>query len=78
MHVEEIVTNHWKSYGRNYYCRYDYEGVESGAANAVLTHLRSQFSSLTGKKFGSYEVFYSVLRYICVLGLKYNKLWFLI
>jgi len=56
VHVEEIVTNHWKSYGRNYYCRYDYEGVDSSAANAVLNHLRSQFSSLTGKKFGSYEV----------------------
>ena len=50
------MTNHWKSYGRNYYCRYDYEGVDSGAANAVLTHLRGQFTSLTGKKFGGYEV----------------------
>ena len=50
------MTNHWKSYGRNYYCRYDYDGVDSGAANAVFAHLRSQFTSLTGKKFGGYEV----------------------
>lgn len=61
VHVEEIVTRHWKSYGRNYYCRYDYDGVEVGAANAVLNHLRGQFSSLVGKKFpaagaAAYEV----------------------
>merc|ERR1712063_192286 len=24
--VEDIVKAHWKKYGRNYYCRYDYEG----------------------------------------------------
>mmetsp|Transcript_10483 Transcript_10483/g.14465 ORF Transcript_10483/g.14465 Transcript_10483/m.14465 type:complete len:1069 (+) Transcript_10483:63-3269(+) len=56
VHVEEIVTAHWKSYGRNYYCRYDYEGVQSANANAVLAHLRGQFNTITGKKFGSYEV----------------------
>jgi len=26
--VENIVGEHWKTYGRNYYGRYDYEGVE--------------------------------------------------
>lgn len=57
VHVEEIVTNHWKSYGRNYYCRYDYEGVESAKANGVLNHLRSQFAALPGRSFaGGYTV----------------------
>merc|ERR1711972_953979 len=27
--VEEITKAHWKEYGRNYYCRYDYEGVDA-------------------------------------------------
>ncbi len=26
--VEELVTGHWKKYGRSYFCRYDYEEVE--------------------------------------------------
>lgn len=37
--VEDVVREHWKKYGRNYYCRYDYEGVESTAAAAVMEHL---------------------------------------
>nr|ALC74036.1 phosphoglucomutase [Gracilariopsis lemaneiformis] len=37
--IEEIVTEHWKKYGRNYFSRYDYEEVETDAANAVMSHL---------------------------------------
>lgn len=54
--VEQIVTAHWKTYGRNYYCRYDYEGVTSAAASAVFAHLRSSFASLAGAKLGSFVV----------------------
>jgi phosphoglucomutase len=58
VHVEEIVRKHWSIYGRNYYCRYDYEGVETGAANRLMTHLRGLFSTLPGQRFGTsgYEV----------------------
>ena len=56
VHVEEIVTQHWKTYGRNYYCRYDYDGVDTEAANAVLNHIRSNFNSLSGATFGSFTV----------------------
>ena len=56
VHVEEIVSNHWKSYGRNFYSRYDYEGVDSTKANAVLNHLRASFKTLPGTKFGSFTV----------------------
>ena len=27
--IEDIVTEHWKEYGRNYYQRYDYENLEN-------------------------------------------------
>lgn len=37
--VEDIVKSHWKKYGRNYFARYDYEEVESEAANTVMSHL---------------------------------------
>ncbi len=57
--VEDIVHEHWKTYGRNYYSRHDYEGVESDRANKLMTHLRSQLSDLPGKTFGSYTVQYA-------------------
>jgi len=43
--VEEIVKNHWKKYGRNYYTRYDYEGVEKDGALKMFDHLRSLFGT---------------------------------
>ena len=27
--IEEIMNDFWKTYGRNYYSRYDYEGVDT-------------------------------------------------
>jgi phosphoglucomutase len=58
VHIEEIVRNHWTTYGRNFYCRYDYEGVEKGKAEAVMKRLVDSFGSLPGSKFcgGKYEV----------------------
>jgi phosphoglucomutase len=38
--VEEIVREHWATYGRNHYTRYDYEEVPSDAAHGVMQHLR--------------------------------------
>ena len=32
--VAEIVREHWRDYGRNYYTRHDYEEVDADAANA--------------------------------------------
>ena len=39
--VQQIVENHWKRFGRNYYCRYDYENVSTTSADALMAHLRS-------------------------------------
>ncbi|MBL0939301.1 MAG: alpha-D-glucose phosphate-specific phosphoglucomutase [Gemmatimonadaceae bacterium] len=50
--VEQIVRAHWAEYGRNYYTRYDYEGVPTEAANSVMAHLRSQLASLPGQVLG--------------------------
>ena len=38
--VEEIVREHWATYGRNHYTRYNYEEVPSDAAHGVMQHLR--------------------------------------
>ncbi|GET88299.1 phosphoglucomutase, putative [Leishmania tarentolae] len=34
--VQQIVEEHWATYGRNYYSRYDYEDVSAEAAKAVM------------------------------------------
>jgi phosphoglucomutase len=56
--VEQIVREHWQLYGRNYYSRHDYEGVDSERANTLVQHVQSAMPSLKGKKFGTYEVAY--------------------
>ena len=34
--VGDIVRQHWRTYGRNYYSRYDYETVDSSAAQQMV------------------------------------------
>ncbi|MDQ6969096.1 MAG: alpha-D-glucose phosphate-specific phosphoglucomutase, partial [Mariprofundus sp.] len=46
--VATILSEHWQKYGRNYYSRHDYEGVDSAAATQVLQNVRDQFDSLPG------------------------------
>lgn len=54
--VEDIVKDHWKTYGRNYYCRWDFEGVEKAGANAMVDKMRKDTKINTGKKVGSYTI----------------------
>jgi phosphoglucomutase len=56
--VEQIVREHWQTYGRNYYSRHDYEGVKSDRANTLMDNLRSSLPNLQGKQLGSYQVEY--------------------
>ena len=45
--VEDIVKEHWQQYGRNFYTRYDYEGVESEKADKVMKMLLSKQGEIT-------------------------------
>jgi len=54
--VEQIVQGHWRKFGRNFYSRHDYEGLESDSANDLMDHLRESLTGLPGKCFGDYEV----------------------
>jgi phosphoglucomutase len=54
--VSDIVNQHWQTYGRNYYSRHDYEGVDTDAANGLIDNLRSQLATLPGKTFGDVTV----------------------
>jgi len=37
--VEDVAVQHWKEYGRNYYARYDYEGVDKAKAEEMMAML---------------------------------------
>jgi len=51
-----LVRNHWRDYGRNYYSRHDYEGVDISAATAMMDDLRTRLSTLPGTQFGTLTV----------------------
>ena len=46
--VADIVREHWRTYGRNYYARHDYEDIETAKANDVIKHLRDRLPKLPG------------------------------
>lgn len=54
--METIVRDHWSKFGRNFYSRYDYEGLPTEAASGVMQHLRDSFTTLVGATFGKYSV----------------------
>ncbi|HIK57325.1 MAG TPA: alpha-D-glucose phosphate-specific phosphoglucomutase [Synechococcales cyanobacterium M55_K2018_004] len=57
--VEQIVREHWQTYGRNFYSRHDYEAVQSDRAHALVDYIHAQMPSLKGKTFGAYTVDYA-------------------
>ena len=57
--VAEIVTEHWRKFGRNFYTRHDYEAVDSEAANGLVDHLRILLPDLPGKRLGDFTVAYA-------------------
>ncbi|BCH58358.1 MULTISPECIES: alpha-D-glucose phosphate-specific phosphoglucomutase [Rhizobium/Agrobacterium group] len=54
--VQDIVRQHWASYGRNFYSRHDYEEVDSDAANGLMDALRAKLATLPGTMIGALKV----------------------
>ncbi|KAK9804971.1 hypothetical protein WJX73_005729 [Symbiochloris irregularis] len=55
--VEQIALDHWAKYGRNFFSRYDYEGIDNEPANKMMDHLRQVIKdSPKGTKLGDFEV----------------------
>ena len=57
--VAEIVTDHWRRFGRNYYTRHDYESVDLAGAEGLMDHLRILLPGLPGQQLGSETVSYA-------------------
>ena len=54
--VELVVKAHWRLYGRHYYARHDYDGLDLTVANDLIGSLRQNLSTLKGRKLGSLEI----------------------
>ncbi|MDO7844116.1 alpha-D-glucose phosphate-specific phosphoglucomutase [Sphingomonas immobilis] len=54
--VADIATEHWAKYGRNYYARHDYEGVDSAAADALMAALRGKLTELPGSTVNGLKI----------------------
>jgi phosphoglucomutase len=54
--VEDIVTAHWKKYGRNYYARWDFEGMDKSKCEAMVAKMRTDAAANTGKVVGGYTI----------------------
>ncbi|HEY7496216.1 MAG TPA: alpha-D-glucose phosphate-specific phosphoglucomutase [Candidatus Tectomicrobia bacterium] len=44
--VAEVLRNHWQRFGRSYFQRHDYEGLDAHAATEMLTALRHKLPTL--------------------------------
>jgi len=49
--VEQIATEHWAKFGRNYFSRYDYEEVTSAQGEEVMKHVTAEYASAVGKTY---------------------------
>jgi phosphoglucomutase len=56
MSVADLVREHWRTYGRNYYTRHDYEEIDLSAARGLMGALREATKTLPGKSFGGHKV----------------------
>jgi phosphoglucomutase len=46
--VADLMADHWRTFGRNYYSRHDYEAVDAGRAAQMMDALRCRLAALPG------------------------------
>ncbi len=54
--VEQITTEHWQRYGRSYFIRFDFEGIDSALADKLMADLENKLPSLDGKTYGNFTI----------------------
>ncbi|XP_066989333.1 phosphoglucomutase-1 [Macrobrachium rosenbergii] len=62
--VEKALHNHWQTYGRNFFTRYDYENCEADPCNAMMAELDalSNDPSMIGKELSHGSKTYKVAK----------------
>ena len=54
--VAEIAEDHWRKFGRNYYARHDYEGIDTEIAQSMMRDLVASLGDLSGRTFGTLTI----------------------
>ena len=54
--IVQLQSDHWRSFGRNYYSRHDYEEIPTEAAEALMAALRGRLADLPGTAVAGLEV----------------------
>ena len=54
--VDQLAREHWARFGRNYYARHDYEGIDKDGADALMAGLKNSLDSLAGRSVGALRV----------------------
>ncbi len=54
--VSDLIKNHWRQFGRNYYSRHDYEAIPSNIANQIFDKLSAMLPTLIGTNFAGNSV----------------------
>jgi phosphoglucomutase len=54
--VRQVVENHWERFGRSYYQRRDYEGLDAPSAARMINTLRERLPSLHGTEFAGARI----------------------
>ncbi len=54
--VAELMRAHWHRFGRSFFQRHDYEGLEAQKASAMLDALRARLPGLAGSSIEGFEV----------------------
>ena len=54
--IVQLQSDHWRSFGRNYYSRHDYEEIPTEAAEALMAALRGRLADLPGTAVARLEV----------------------
>ncbi|WP_420407253.1 alpha-D-glucose phosphate-specific phosphoglucomutase [Hoeflea sp.] len=54
--VKEVVHDHWATYGRTFYSRHDYEGIETDHARGLMSALEDKLDALPGTSLDTLTV----------------------
>ncbi len=54
--ARSIVREHWSRFGRDYFTRHDYEGLDAGRAGEMISRLREGVSGLQGRHAGELSI----------------------
>ncbi len=54
--LNDVVAAHWRRFGRSYYQRHDFEGLDSAAASAMVMDLKKRLPALAGAPLAGSQI----------------------